>query len=486
MSLSTNSLFRDRAYINGAWIQADNEASFAVHNPATGEELARVPRLGVTETRRAIEAAQAAWSGWRSKTAKERSVIMRRWFDLIVKHNEDIATIMTAENGKPLAESRGEATLTANYVEWFAEEAKRTYGDVIPTTQPDRRWITIRQPIGVCGMITPWNFPAQMITRKAAPALAAGCTVILKPAEQTPLCALALAELADQAGFPPGVFNIVTGDADDAPIIGGELTSNPIVRKISFTGSTEVGKLLMKQSSGTIKKVSFELGGNAPFIVFDDADPKAAVEGAMMSKYRNCGQTCISTNRFLVQDAMFDEFAERLAEASSKLTVGNGTEAGVNVGPLIDQQGFTKVSSHVADARRQGAHVLLGGEPHSLGGTFYQPTVITGITTDMRMFHEETFGPVAGLIRFKTEAEAIEIANNTPYGLAAYFYARDIGRIWRVSEALEYGMVGINTPLLAAPEAPFGGVKESGLGREGSKYGMEDFMEIKFLSMAGL
>jgi succinate-semialdehyde dehydrogenase/glutarate-semialdehyde dehydrogenase len=484
--LVQNKLFRSHAYINGQWLGADNEATFEVKNPATGEVLAKVPRLGTEETRRAISAAAHAFEVWQGKTPKERSNLMRRWNDLILAHQNELAEILTAENGKPLAESKGEIGLTAGYIEWFAEEARRTYGDVIPSSQPDRRFVVIKQPVGVCGMITPWNFPASMIARKGAPAIAAGCTVVLKPAEQTPLTALALAELAHQAGIPAGVLNVVTGAAEDAPLIGKELTANPQVRKISFTGSTEVGKLLMQQASSTMKRVSFELGGNAPFIVFADADLNAAVEGAIISKYRNCGQTCITTNRYLIHADIYDEFAEKFSQAAAKLKIGNGLDEGVQIGPLIDQQGLAKVTRHVADARQKGAQIMLGGEPHALGGTYFQPTVLKNVTPVMQIFAEETFGPVAALIKFNTEQEAVMLANDTPYGLASYIYSRDIGRVWRVAEALEYGMVGINTSLLASPETPFGGVKESGIGREGSKYGMDEFLEVKFLAMAGL
>jgi len=482
MQLRDPGLLRDQAYIADAW--CGGAATFPVADPATGEVLARIPELGAAETRRAIEAANAAWPAWRKQTAKQRAAILRKWFDLILANADDLALLMTREQGKPLAEAKGEIAYGASFVEWFAEEGKRVYGDVIPSPAADRRLVVLKQPIGVCAAITPWNFPNAMITRKVAPALAAGCTVVVKPAEQTPLSALALAELAQRAGFPAGVFNVVTGSAAAAPIIGAELTANPIVRKLSFTGSTEVGRLLMAQCAPTVKKVSLELGGNAPFIVFDDADLDAAVEGAMLSKYRNAGQTCVCANRLLVQDGIYDAFAERLADKVRTLKVGAGTESGVNQGPLIDSAALAKVETLVADAVARGARVLTGGARHALGGTFYQPTVLANVTADMRCAREEIFGPVAPLFRFTTEAEAIALANATEYGLAGYFFARDLGRVWRVAEALEYGIVGVNTGIISNEVAPFGGVKQSGIGREGSRYGIEDYLEIKYVCLA--
>ncbi len=481
--LRDGSLFREQCYIDGAWVDADSGAAIAVNNPASDEILGTVPKLGAEETARAIEAANRAWPGWRAKTAKERANILRTWYDLILENQEDLAVLMTLEQGKPLAEARGEIVYGAAFIEWFAEEAKRIYGDTIPQHQPDKRIIVIKQPIGVVASITPWNFPNAMITRKCAPALAAGCPVVIKPASQTPYSALALADLAGRAGFPAGVLNVITGSAKD---VGGELTSNPIVRKLSFTGSTAVGKRLMKQCADTVKKVSMELGGNAPFIVFDDADIDAAIEGAMMSKFRNTGQTCVCANRFLVQDGVYEEFAAKLAEAAKGLKIGFGLEDGVNQGPLIDAAGLAKVEEHVADATAKGAKVAVGGARHERGGTFYQPTVLTDVTTDMIVAREETFGPVAALFRFKTEDEAIEMANDTEFGLCCYFYARDLGRVWRVAEALESGIVGINTGIISTEVAPFGGVKESGIGREGSKYGMDDFLEVKYLCIGGI
>ena len=486
MRLEDLNLLRTQCLIGGAWCGADGGATFPVGNPANGELLAEVPDMGAAETRRAIAAAAAAWPAWRNRTAKERSAVLRKWFELMLAHADDLALLMTSEQGKPLAEAKGEVAYAASFIEWFAEEAKRVYGDTIPATQADKRLIVVRQPIGVCAAITPWNFPAAMITRKVAPALAAGCTVVVKPAEQTPLTALALAELAQRAGFPPGVFNVVTGSAASAPKIGGELTGNPTVRKLSFTGSTEVGRLLMAQCAPSIKKVSLELGGNAPLIVFDDADLDAAVEGALASKYRNTGQTCVCANRLLVQDGIYEAFAARLAEAAKKMKVGAGTEAGVLQGPLIDQQALAKVEEHVADALAKGARVLTGGRRHALGGTFYEPTVIADVTPDMKCAREETFGPVAPLFRFKTEAEAVALANATEFGLAAYFFSRDVARCFRVGEALEYGMVGVNTGIMSNEVAPFGGVKQSGIGREGSKYGIEEYLEIKYLCFGGI
>jgi succinate-semialdehyde dehydrogenase/glutarate-semialdehyde dehydrogenase len=483
LALKDPKLFRELCYLDGAWTAADSKKTFAVHNPATGELLAGVPDFGAAETRRAIEAAERALAAWRAKTGKERSAILRKWAELILASQDDLALLLTTEQGKPLAESKGEIQIGAAYVEWFAEEAKRIYGDTIPTPWGDRRIVVIKQAVGVCAAITPWNFPHSMITRKVAPALAAGCTVVLKPAEQTPLSALALAELAERAGFPRGVLNILTGDA---PAIGGELCAHPAVRKVSFTGSTEVGRLLMKQSAPTIKKISLELGGNAPFIVFDDADLDAAAEGAIVSKYRNSGQTCVCANRLFVHDKVYDAFAEKLVKRVAELKVAPGTEAGAAQGPLIDQQALAKVEEHVADATSGGARLLAGGKRHARGGTFYEPTVLANVLPSMKIFREETFGPVAPLIRFKTDAEVIELANRTEYGLAAYFYSRDVGRVWRVAEALDYGMVGVNSGLITTEVAPFGGVKQSGLGREGSKYGCEEFVEVKYLCMGGI
>ena len=481
--LNDDRLFRQQCYIDGAWVDADSGATFPVNNPATGEVLGTVPKLGAAETARAIAAAERAWPAWRAKTAKERSNILRAWFNLILENQEDLAVLMTLEQGKPLAESRGEVVYGASFIEWFAEEAKRVYGDTIPQHQADKRIVVIKQPIGVVAAITPWNFPNAMITRKCAPALAAGCPVVIKPASMTPYSAFALAELAERAGIPHGVLNIITGAARE---VGGELTANPSVRKLSFTGSTAVGKLLMAQCAATVKKVSMELGGNAPFLVFDDADIDAAIEGAMMSKFRNTGQTCVCANRILVQDGVYDEFAEKLTEAVKGLKVGFGLEEGVTQGPLIEVAALDKVEEHVADAVAKGAKVAVGGARHELGGTFYQPTVLTGVTTDMKVTKEETFGPVAPLFRFATEEQGIAMANDTEFGLAGYFYARDLGRVWRVAEALETGIVGINTGIISTEVAPFGGVKESGVGREGSKYGMDDFLEIKYLCMGGI
>lgn len=483
MQLPHPELLRDRAFIDGQWCHADNGATVTITNPATGEALASVPDMAAGETCRAIAAANAAWPAWRALTAKQRGNILRQWFELIVAHADDLALLMTSEQGKPLAEARGEALYAASFVEWFAEEAKRTYGDVIPQTIASQRLLVLKQPIGVCAAITPWNFPAAMITRKVAPALAAGCPVVVKPAEQTPLTALALALLAERAGFPPGVFNVITSSAANAPLIGAELTGNPTVRKLSFTGSTEVGRLLMAQCAPTLKKISLELGGNAPFIVFDDADVDAAVAGAMASKYRNAGQTCVCANRLLVQAGIYETFAQKLAAEVAKLKVGAGTTADVNQGPLIDAQALAKVEAHVADAVAQGARILTGGKRHALGGTFFEPTVLADVTPAMRCAREETFGPVAPLFKFHDEAEAIALANATEYGLAGYFYARDLARVWRVAEALEYGMVGVNVGLIANEVAPFGGVKQSGIGREGSKYGIEEYLEIKYVCL---
>jgi len=483
VSLQDPKLFRQADYIDGAWVNAKSGATINVDNPATGEIIGTVPKCGAAETREAIEAADRALPAWRKKTAKERSAIVRRWYELMLQHQEDLARLMTIEQGKPLAESKGEVIYAASFLEWFAEEAKRVYGDTIPGHQADKRIVVIKQPIGVVACITPWNFPLAMITRKAGPALACGCTVVLKPASQTPFSALALAELAERAGVPKGVLNVVTGSASE---IGGELTSNPTVRKLSFTGSTEVGKLLMEQCARTVKKVSLELGGNAPFIVFDDADLDAAVEGAMASKYRNTGQTCVCVNRIYVQDSVYDEFAKKLSAAVAKLTPMNGLEPGANQGPLIDDKAVLKVEEHIADATRKGAKIVVGGKRHERGGRFFEPTVLVDVTPEMLVAREETFGPVAPLFRFKTEEEAVRMANDTEFGLAAYFYGRDIARVWRVAEALESGMVGINTGLISTEVAPFGGVKESGLGREGSKYGIEEFLEIKYLCLGGI
>jgi len=483
LALKKPDLLRQQAYINGQWCDADSAATFDVRNPATGEILGTVPDMGAAETRRAIEGAQAAWGAWRAMTAKERAAILRRWFDLMIEHAQDLAVIMTAEQGKPLSESRGEIAYGAAFLEWFAEEGKRAYGDVIPTFARDRRIVVTKEPIGVCAAITPWNFPSSMITRKAGAALAAGCPLVVKPAEQTPFSALALAVLAEEAGVPPGVFSVLTGDA---PAIGGEMTSSPLVRKVSFTGSTEIGRLLMGQCAPSIKKLSLELGGNAPFIVFDDADLDAAVEGAIASKYRNAGQTCVCTNRFYVQDSVYDAFSRKLVEAVGRLRVGNGLEEGVTQGPLIDEAAVAKVREHIADAVAQGGRILTGGRPHALGHTFFEPTVLADALPTMRLAREETFGPLAPLFRFGSDADVIRMANDTEYGLAAYFYSRDIGRVWRVAEALEYGMVGINTGLISNEAVPFGGVKQSGLGREGSHYGLDDYLVVKYLCMGGI
>ena len=476
-------LFRDRAYVDGAWVEADSKARFDVDNPADGSILGSVPDMRGAETRRAIEAASAALPAWRALPARERSRILRKWFDLIVANADDLALILMTEQGKPLAEARGEILYGASFVEWFAEEAKRVYGDVIPSPLPDRRQITIKQPIGVVAAITPWNFPNAMITRKVAPGLAVGCTFVLKPAEQTPFSALALAELAERAGLPKGVLNMVTGDA---PAIGQEMCANPVVRKVTFTGSTEVGRILMRQSADTIKKLSLELGGNAPFIVFDDADLDAAAEGALASKYRNAGQTCVCANRIYVQEGVYDAFAAKLAEKVRAFKVGRGSEPGVTIGPLIDKNAIAKVEEHVADAVSKGAKVMLGGKRHPLGALFFEPTILTEVTPAMKVSREETFGPVAPLYRFKTDQEVIELANHTEFGLASYFYARDVGRVFRVAEAIECGMVGINVGILANEVVPFGGVKQSGLGREGSKYGVEEFLEIKLMVVGGI
>src|SRR4051812_38574981 len=465
-------------------VESNSSETFPVENPATGETLAHLPRMGAEETQRAIERASAALPAWRARLAKDRARILRRWADAMLEHEHELSELLTLEQGKPIAESHAEVHYAASFFEWFGEEAKRVYGDTIPTYSSDRRIVVTKEPVGVTAGITPWNFPAAMITRKAAPAIAAGCTMVLKPAEQTPLSALAVAKLGEEAGVPGGVFNVVTGGAEDAPAIGGEMTSNPIVRKLGFTGSTEVGKLLMEQCARQVKKVSLELGGNAPFLVFDDADLDEAVAGALICKFRNSGQTCISANRILVQDGVYDEFVARLVDAASQLKVGNGLEPETKVGPLIEQSAIDKVQRHVADALSRGGELLLGGE--GLGGLFWQPTVIAGVPADAAMSQEETFGPVAGIARFASEEEAIREANDTPYGLAAYYYTRDLGRIWRLSEALEYGIHGINTGFISSEVAPFGGVKESGIGREGSKYGIEEWLEIKYLCMAGV
>jgi succinate-semialdehyde dehydrogenase / glutarate-semialdehyde dehydrogenase len=486
LQLKDMTLLKNQGFIDGEWVGADSGAAFRVTDPATGETLVEVVDMGAAETRRAIDAAARALPAWRSKTAKERAAVLRRWHDLILAHTEDLALLMTREQGKPLAEARGEVAYGASFIEWFAEEGKRAYGDVIPTTSADRRLFALKQPIGVCAAITPWNFPIAMITRKVAPALAAGCTVVAKPAEATPLSALALAELARQAGIPAGVFNVVVADAANAPAIGLELCTNPTVRKVSFTGSTEVGRILLKQSADTVKKLSLELGGNAPFIVFDDADVDAAVEGALVSKYRNAGQTCVCANRLYVQDGIYDEFARKFTEKVREFKVGPGVESGVNIGPLIEPAAVTKVEQHIADAVGKGAKLALGGSRHARGGLFFEPTVLTGVTRQMRFAREETFGPVAPLFRFETEAEAVEMANDTEYGLAAYFYSRDIGRIFRVTEALETGMVCVNSGILSNEVSPFGGVKQSGLGREGSRYGLDEYLEIKYLCLAGI
>ncbi|MBL0338551.1 MAG: NAD-dependent succinate-semialdehyde dehydrogenase [Rhodospirillaceae bacterium] len=483
LPLKDHSLLKPQAYIAGKWLGADNQKTIAVKNPANGQVISEIPHMGQGETKRAIEAAHAAWPVWRAKSAKERSQILRKWYDLILQNQEDLALIMTAEQGKPLVESRSEVAYGASFIEWFAEEGKRVYGDVIPHSQSDKRIVVLKQPVGVVAAITPWNFPNAMITRKCGPALAAGCTIVIKPATQTPLSAFALVVLAERAGFPAGVINIVTGSAQE---IGKELTTNPLVRKVSFTGSTEVGKILMQQCAGTVKKLSLELGGNAPFIVFDDADIDAAVEGAIASKFRNAGQTCVCANRLLVQDKIYDSFAKKLTEAVTKLKIGNGAESGVQQGPLIDMKAIAKIEQHIEDALKKGAKLIAGGKKHTLGHSFFEPTVMTGVTGAMLVAHEETFGPLAPLFRFKTEQEAIQLANATEYGLAGYFYSRDLARVWRVAEALECGIVGINTGIISTEVAPFGGIKESGMGREGSKYGIEDFIEIKYLCIGGI
>ncbi len=481
MNLKDNDLFRQQAFIAGAWCDADDGRTVDVTDPASSELLGRVPNMGGSETLRAIEAADAALPAWRARTAKERAQILRRWFELMLQHEDDLARLMTLEQGKPLTEAVGEIRYAASFIEWFAEEGKRIYGDVIPSPAGDKRLVVIKQGIGVCAAITPWNFPSAMITRKVAPALAAGCTIVVKPANETPFSALALAELAKRAGVPDGVLSIVTGDA---VAIGAQLTRHPLVRKLSFTGSTPVGRLLMGQCAPTIKKVSLELGGNAPFIVFDDADIDAAVEGALVAKYRNAGQTCVCVNRFYVHDAVYDTFAERFAARVRDLRVGHGLEGATQIGPLITGKALDKVQSLIADAVEKGADILVGGEGHELGGNFLQPTVLTGVAPGMQLLDEEIFGPVAPLVRFSSDEEVVRLANDTLYGLAAYFYSRDIGRVWKIAEQLEYGMVGINTGLISNEVAPFGGVKQSGLGREGSKYGIEDYLEMKYLCLA--
>jgi succinate-semialdehyde dehydrogenase/glutarate-semialdehyde dehydrogenase len=483
LSLKDSELFRQQAFIAGRWCEADNGKSFPVTNPATGEVLAQVPDMEATETRRAIEAAKAAWPEWRRKTAKERATLLRKWYDQMMANVDDLAWIMTAEQGKPLAESKDEISYAASFIEWFAEEGKRVYGDTIPSPWNDRRLLVVKEPVGVCCAITPWNFPAAMITRKAGPALAAGCTMVVKPAESTPLSAFALAVLAERAGIPAGVLNVLTGEPR---AIGGEMTSNPDVRKITFTGSTGVGRLLMRQSADTIKKLSLELGGNAPLIVFDDADLDAAVEGTIISKFRNTGQTCVCANRVYVQDGVYDEYAGKLVVAVKQLKVGNGLEPGVLQGPLIDEAAVEKAEDHISDAVSKGARVLLGGKRHSLGHTFFEPTVLADVTAKMKVAREETFGPVAPLFRFYKDEEAVQLSNDTEFGLASYFFGRDIGRIWRVADQLECGMVGINTGLISTEAAPFGGIKQSGLGREGSHYGIDEFLEVKYLCFGGL
>lgn len=483
MNLQDPSLLKTRCCIDGQWVDADSGETAEVRNPATGALIATVPQAGFDETERAVAAASRAFAPWAAKTAEERGRVLRRWFELMAQHSDDLALIMTSEQGKPLAESKGEIAYAASYIEWFAEEARRVYGDMLPSPWGDKRILVVKEPVGVCAAITPWNFPSAMITRKVAPALAAGCTIVVKPALQTPLSALALAELALRAGVPPGVFSVVTGHSQ---AIGRSLTGNPTVRKLSFTGSTGVGRLLASQCAPTLKRLSLELGGNAPFIVFDDADLDAAVEGAMASKFRNTGQTCVCTNRLLVQDGIYDAFAAKLGQAVAALRVGNGLEPGVDQGPLIDAPALHKVEELVADALAKGATLVGGGRRHALGGTFYEPTILADVTSDMRLATEEIFGPVAPLFRFKTEAEALTLANATEFGLAGYFFSRDIARVWRVAGALEVGMVGINTGVISTAVAPFGGVKQSGMGREGSRYGIDGYIDTKYLCMGGL
>jgi succinate-semialdehyde dehydrogenase/glutarate-semialdehyde dehydrogenase len=483
MKLRDSSLFRQQAYIAGVWTDADNEQRLNVNNPATGEILGQVPKMGAAETRRAIEAAEQALPAWRALTAKDRATILRRWFDLIMANQDDLACLMTLEQGKPLAEAKGEIAYAASFIEWFAEEGKRVYGDIIPGHQPDKRLLVIKQPIGVTAAITPWNFPCAMITRKVGPALAAGCTMVIKPASQTPFSALALAELATRAGIPEGVLSVVTGSAAQ---IGAELTGNPIIRKLSFTGSTEIGRQLMAECAQDIKKVSLELGGNSPFIVFEDADLDAAVEGALLSKYRNAGQTCVCANRLYIHDSVYDAFADKLQTAVSKLRLGNGLDDGITTGPLIDEKAVLKVQEHITDAVSQGARVIQGGSPHALGGNFFEPTILVDVPKTALVAREETFGPLAPLFRFSSEADVIAQANDTEFGLAAYFFARDLSRVFRVAEALEYGIIGINTGIISTETAPFGGMKASGLGREGSKYGIDDYLEIKYMCLGGI
>ena len=483
MKLKDPSLLQTRCLIDGQWLDADSGKTIAVTNPATGETIAHVPDMGAAETRRAIDAAEAARAAWQKKTAKQRAAILRRWFELLTEHTDDLAVILSTEQGKPLAEARGEITYGASYFEWYAEEAKRIYGDIIPSNNSSQRVLVMKQPIGVCAAITPWNFPNAMITRKAAPALAAGCTFVVRPASQTPLSALAIGELAQRAGVPPGVFNVLTGSSR---AIGGELTGNDTVKKFSFTGSTEVGRLLLAQCAGTVKKVSMELGGNAPFIVFDDADLDAAVTGALISKFRNAGQTCVCANRLYVQSGIHDRFVEKFTAALAELKVGNGLDAGVTFGPLIDESAIAKVQEHIADAVGKGGKLVAGGKPHALGGLFFEPTIVSHVTQQARVAREETFGPLAPIFRFETEEEVVRWANDTEFGLAAYFYTRDLGRSIRVAEALDYGMVAVNSGILSNEAAPFGGVKQSGLGREGSKYGIEDYVEVKYVLLGGI
>jgi len=483
MKITDFKLYRDKCFINGQWINADSSEIISVNNPATLEEIGTVPKCGKNETKLAIEAANNSWPEWRAKSAKDRSVILKKWYELIMNNKEELAQMMTLEQGKPINESRGEIVYGASFIEWFAEEAKRIYGDTIPDPLIDRRILVIKQPVGVVASITPWNFPNAMITRKCAPALAVGCPVVIKPASQTPYSALALAALAEEAGFPKGTLNVITGKASE---IGDELASNSLVRKLSFTGSTEIGKILLQKCAGTVKKVSMELGGHAPFIVFDDANIDDAVIGAIQSKFRNTGQTCVCANRIYAQDGIYDEFCQKFVQATSELKVGDGLNEETTSGPMIDEYSLEKVEEHVQDAIQLGAKIAIGGSKHSLGMNFYQPTILTDVTPEAKITSEETFGPVAPVYRFKDENEVISLANNSPFGLASYFYSRDIGRIWRVSEALEYGMVGVNTGLTSKAEAPFGGIKESGLGREGSKYGVDDFLEVKYVNMCGL
>ena len=483
LGLADPSLFRQQAYLDGRWCDADDGRTFAVHNPATGQAMGTVPLMGCAETRRAIDLAKGAWPAWRARSAAERGSLLRKLHGSMLANADDLARLMTLEQGKPLAEARGEVLYAAGFIEWFAEEAKRVYGDTIPSPWNDRRIVVVKEPVGVCAAITPWNFPAAMITRKLGPALAAGCPMVVKPAEATPYSALALAVLAQRAGIPGGVFSVLTGDA---PEIGAEMTSHPDVRKLTFTGSTEVGRALMRQCADTVKKLSLELGGNAPFIVFDDADLDAAVEGVIASKYRNTGQTCVCVNRIYVQDAVYDAFASKLVAAVKKLKVGNGLEEGVQQGPLIDEAAVAKVEEHLADAQARGAKVLTGGRRHALGGTFFEPTVLADVPVDAQIAREETFGPLAPLFRFSDEAEALRLANDTEVGLAGYFFSRDVGRVWRVAEAMETGMVGINTGLLSTEVAPFGGIKQSGLGREGSRYGLDEYLEVKYLCFGGV